>query len=248
MNGSRYTKENWSNLESVLEELAISRRKRRDVDERYAMMSEYMNMKDDEESDDDNENLMDQKMEFLDSNVDFSKIFENPKMGTIFNNIADDNIFEKKKDELTQRDYLAIMMMMNENEKNYEMNKQYPHIVHYGRLNRKENTKRELNEVVKGLDGPRKKFSRAQDFMLKKLVNILPESAIEQLDKRLPEIVMNSKSQNDILGGKRALINFDDVLPDSMIANDVVNEYLETVPIALLNRLEANDRQKEVKI
>lgn len=250
-NGHNFSPDQWSQIENVFNSLTHVKKEYKNIKNQYDLVDSFSNINDESSSDDDDDNekmesLLDTKIDDLTNDVDFTKMMENDT-GEIFNQVQKDNVFQKENSELSVKEWLALLMMKEMSDKQSAMQEKYPHILQFNNYHRKENTKRELNEVRKSLDG-KNKFTRMADYCMQKLVNVLPLSAIDELEKMVPDIMLNSRTQNDILGGKKALANFDGVCGNSEVVNDVVTEYLENVPMKLMNRLQNNDQQKISKL
>ena len=250
-NGHNFSPEQWLQIENVFNSLSHVKKEYKNIKNRYDLVDSFSNINDDSSSDDDDndektENLLNTKMEFLTNDVDFTKMMENGP-GEIFNQVQEDNVFQKENNKLSVKEWLALLMMKEMSDKQSAMQEKYPHILQFNNYHRKENTKRELNEVRKSLDG-KNRFTRMADYSMQKLVNVLPLSAIDELHKMVPDIMLNSRTQNDILGGKKAIVDFKGVCGNADVVNDVVTEYLENVPMKLMNRLQNNDQQKISKL
>lgn len=239
----------WDELNEMIESLKNIRNTHKKIDTEYDLVDSFANFKEDSsDEDEENENLLDTKMEFLNDEIDFGKLMEDPQFGRLFNNISTDNIFQKENKNLTLREWLAIVMMDQIGNEHSKLRDKFPHIFQFNNYNRKENTRREMNDVRRNLD-VKNKFSKMTEHCMRKLMNVLPLPAIDELENIVPELVFNAKTQNDVLGGKKSLVNFNGILnPFGDVMNDVVTEYLENVPLKLIKQLQDNDNEKDSKL
>ena len=251
--GIHYSNEQWEQINEVIKSLKKVKREEKLSRDQYKFVNEFSNLGDDstdedDDDDDDEENLLDTKMNFLGKDVDFGKIINDPETANFMNQINSDNIYNKPIDELTLREWLSILMMYDIEDKNKQARIKYPHLYNFNMYGRKENTKRELEDVRKSLDG-KNKFTKATDYQMGRLAGVLSLPAIDKLLKMVPDLVMNSKCAHDLLGGRRPLINFNPFESErGQIMNEVVDDFLGGGPLTLINRLQANDQAKTQKL